>query len=192
MPHAVLASRSTLFFSISLVAGGFCSRRAIRAGRTLMMRLQPAAGSSKVEAAAKRAPLIGDGTRANPRVAADLPRAAVLIDAWRADQDIKAALARGEWLHSEPVEYASEAGTPLYGQLVWSEGVATGAERRPGVLLFHTAVGPHDLFLQWKAEALAAIGLVVLIVDMFGGVRPARSRHGHTPCPHRPKSLPRC
>ena len=92
-------------------------------------------------------------------------------------EDIQAALARGEVLQSEPVEYNSEAGKPLYGQLVWSEGASTGVEPRPGVLLVHTAVGPHDLFLQWKAEALAAVGLVVLIVDMFGGKRPIARMH---------------
>ena len=36
------------------------------------------------------------------------------------------------------------------------------------MLLVHTAVGPHDLFLQWKAQRLAACGYAVLIVDMLG------------------------
>ena len=38
----------------------------------------------------------------------------------------------------------------------------------PGVVLFHTAAGPRDLFLSWKAEVLAARGCCVLVADLFG------------------------
>ena len=35
-------------------------------------------------------------------------------------------------------------------------------------MLAHTGAGPHDLFLHWRATALAAMGHVVFIADFFG------------------------
>jgi dienelactone hydrolase len=69
---------------------------------------------------------------------------------------------------------------PLYGHLVRRK-VLTAPQQQPetlsnsvpGVLLFHTGAGPHDVFLLWKAESLVrntAIfpnGCVVLIADML-------------------------
>lgn len=79
--------------------------------------------------------------------------------------DLCEACERGVRLGTETCEYGS--GVKLYGRLVWAEGARAG-ERRPGVLLVHTAVGPRDLFLFWRAEALAALGYVVLIADCLG------------------------
>lgn len=82
--------------------------------------------------------------------------------------DIKAAIERGERMVWEAMEYTNEDGQRLCGRLVWADEASTTRRRKPCVLLVHTAVGPHDLFLHWKAEALAALGLVVMIVDMYG------------------------
>lgn len=72
-------------------------------------------------------------------------------------------------MRSQNVEYPSSDCVTLYGRMVWADPAQGDySSRRPGVLLVHTAVGPHDLYLYWKAEALAALGLVVLIVDMYG------------------------
>lgn len=111
--------------------------------------------------------LCGDGTEASPRVAADEARARVVVDAWEADPDISAAHSRGARFVSEPCLYGDDE-TKLHGRLVWAEEPGALAGRRPGVLLVHTAVGPQDLFLHWRAESLAAVGHVVLIVDCFG------------------------
>jgi len=113
------------------------------------------------------------GSAAEPRVAPDEARANCLLDAWFADSEIQAAAAIGAVQKSERLTYGSDM---LHGTLCWAEGLnppQPGVPRppavpRPGVLLVHTAVGPHDLFLQWKAQRLAACGYAVLIVDMLG------------------------
>ncbi|KAL1499514.1 hypothetical protein AB1Y20_011717 [Prymnesium parvum] len=167
------SSRWTLLaLSLSFAAASVCSRslhrlaRALTRRRPLSMRTPP---RTAAELAAAQLPLIGDGTAHRPRVAADDARASLLLRHWRADADILAALARGESIRTEPLVYADEAGAPLYGQLVWADDGTS--RRRAGVLLVHTAVGPRDLFLLWKAEALASLGLAVLLVDMFGDAR---------------------
>ena len=109
--------------------------------------------------------ICGAGTEASPRVAPDEQRARAVRDAWEVDADILAARDRGVRLLSAPCVYGGDP--TLYGRFVWGEGV-TSSGRRPGVLLVHTAVGPHDLFLHWRAESLASLGYVVLIVDCLG------------------------
>ncbi|CAE7668397.1 unnamed protein product, partial [Symbiodinium pilosum] len=42
-----------------------------------------------------------------------------------------------------------------------------------GIVVVHTAVGPRDLYLHWRAEVLAAGGYTVLVADMLG------DEHGH-------------
>lgn len=123
--------------------------------------------STSRAAAARREPLVGDGTTASPRVAPDAARAAVILDAWAKDEDVTDALARGERFRAESLEYA-DGDQHFFGRLVWTEGGSLLPETRPGVLLVHTAVGPHDLMLHWRAESLASLGFAVLIVDLFG------------------------
>lgn len=108
---------------------------------------------------------MGAGTLDSPRVAASDAQAEVLRAAWAADTE----LAQHEHLAitSVPSTYY-DGDTPLFGRLVWSKGKNVTARERPGILLVHTAVGPSDLFLLWRAEALASYGYVVLIVDCFG------------------------
>ncbi len=107
----------------------------------------------------------GGGTAASPRVAADQPRAELILAAWSADPDVIAA--RSEPTKWERTVYHADGddATPLHGLLVHKQAAS---RQRPGILLVHTAVGPHDLFLSWKAESLASLGYVVLIVDMLG------------------------
>ena len=49
-----------------------------------------------------------------------------------------------------------------------TEDGSAAPSTRPGVLLVHTAVGPRDLVLQWRAQCLAAQGYVAMIVDLLG------------------------
>ena len=114
----------------------------------------------------------GDATAASPQVAASAAQADVLRAAWSADEELAAFAARsGEHTHKR-VTYA-DGDLKLHGYLVWASGgeLNDTSRLRPGILLVHTAVGPHDLFLFWRAEALASRGYVVLIVDMFGDAR---------------------
>jgi dienelactone hydrolase len=83
---------------------------------------------------------------------------------------------------SSPTSTTTEITTPvpLYGHVVRRK-VLTAPQQQPetlssivpGVLLFHTGAGPHDVFLLWKAESLVrntAVfpnGCVVLIADML-------------------------
>ena len=73
----------------------------------------------------------------------------------------------------ERVTYRDGA-TSFHGALISASGGSLRSDSpRPGVLLVHTAVGPHDLFLLWRAHHLAARGYVVLIADALGDDRGA-------------------
>eukprot|EP00746_Dinoflagellata_sp_MGD_P017255 gnl/MRDRNA2_/MRDRNA2_139521_c0_seq1.p1 gnl/MRDRNA2_/MRDRNA2_139521_c0~~gnl/MRDRNA2_/MRDRNA2_139521_c0_seq1.p1 ORF type:complete len:307 (+),score=55.81 gnl/MRDRNA2_/MRDRNA2_139521_c0_seq1:131-1051(+) len=105
---------------------------------------------------------------------------------WAADCKIEEARHEGQTLCSEPLIYTSGAtatSVTLYGRIFWSKSEdacsssTTKANKRirlssdqqsPGVIVFHTASGPHDLFLHWKCEVLAAQGFIVLCADMYG------------------------
>ena len=73
----------------------------------------------------------GDGTDETPRVARDGAWAAAVVDAWRADEDINASLARGDTHRREPATYFDEDGTAFHGELVWAEGRGFGRARPP-------------------------------------------------------------
>ena len=69
----------------------------------------------------------------------------------------------------KPISYQTSEGTPLYGYVARPETVTDGG--LPGILLFHTGAGPHDVFLRWKAESLVTNpdigGCVCLICDII-------------------------
>jgi dienelactone hydrolase len=158
---------SRVAYFAALVAAGALATRVrpfvLRQSRRLLVR----AASPLLLSTNGALTLCGDGTEDSPRVAADEARARVVVEAWEADPDICAARSRGARFVSEPCVYVDD-GTKLHGRFVWAEEPGASAVQRPGVLLVHTAVGPQDLFLRWRAEALAAVGHVVLIVDCFG------------------------
>lgn len=78
---------------------------------------------------------------------------------------------------------------PMYGHIVRPktnslESIAPPWSPPPGrILLFHTAAGPHDVFLLWKASYLASeMGCEVMICDILGdedgwGWTPERTRY---------------
>mmetsp|Transcript_52593 Transcript_52593/g.125607 ORF Transcript_52593/g.125607 Transcript_52593/m.125607 type:complete len:388 (+) Transcript_52593:23-1186(+) len=114
----------------------------------------------------------GSGTPAEPRVALSEATASVLSEAWRTDAELQRLTKRPE---SERLEYNDAEGTQLFGRVTWPPATVTAGpsaksadKKYPGVLLLHTAAGPHDLFLHWRADSLAARGYVVLIADCFG------------------------
>ncbi|CAE8694860.1 unnamed protein product [Polarella glacialis] len=102
-----------------------------------------------------------------PRMAKDTAYADAVSSARSGDEllqeDGGAALAFG--FAFEPLVYEDEAGLRrLHGRLVRPTSSKNGA----AVLLVHTAAGPHDVFLRWRAEVLAARGFIVLIADLLG------------------------
>ncbi len=106
-----------------------------------------------------------------PRLAPDAERESILRAAWRDDPIISAAAADGATLHSQPHTYRADV--TLHGRLDWAEWADDGidggiSQRRPAVLLVHTAVGPRDVWLMWRAQSLASLGYVVLTADCFG------------------------
>ncbi|KAJ1458591.1 Alpha/Beta hydrolase protein [Pelagophyceae sp. CCMP2097] len=111
----------------------------------------------------------GGGTPGDPRVARDDAWAAVLRDACEADTRMASHLQAVQHSRArvEDVEYACN-GAQLFGTLFVAPELANSQRRLPGVVLLHTAAGPRDLFLYWKAEVLAARGCCVLVADLYG------------------------
>ena len=76
-------------------------------------------------------------------------------------------------VETSPWIYYDDMGTPLYGHIVRpivsSDSSGGSSPQLPGVLLFHTAAGPQDVFLFQKAAQLASsdLGCVVLICDVL-------------------------
>ena len=70
-------------------------------------------------------------------------------------------------------KYYDYTETPLYGHIVKEMKTTidnddnSSGTKRPGILLFHTAAGPQDVFLFCKAAQLARLGCVVLICDIL-------------------------
>lgn len=93
----------------------------------------------------------------------------ILEEAWATDAEIKEFTRRGGTFFAQPLETESH-GIIMHGAIAWAEGGGSlvKGKPRPGILLLHTAVGPQDIFLRWRAQALAARGFVVLIADLFG------------------------
>jgi len=158
------------FFLLGLGAVCATSRRWLRQRslKALADAANPAPIASRLHQPPRERPLEGRGTEASPRVAVDGAWATVLRDSWEEDAGICAARQAGATFASAPLGYTDGA-QQFHGQLIWARGLpaaeaqdpATGvvvAPRLPVVLLVHTAVGPHDLFLHWHAQRLAARG----------------------------------
>lgn len=98
-----------------------------------------------------------------PQLAKDLNYAKAVLDAWKEQEADSGEVWTAE---TTPIAYTDSQGTCLYGHLVRRAG---GKSSVPGILLFHTAAGPHDLFLLWKAAALVnTIDCVALVADLLG------------------------
>ena len=104
------------------------------------------------------------------RYAKDQDYLQAVIDSW--EQDTASALSpQQKGVETSPWIYHDDDGTPLYGHIV--RPIVGNADpqslNRPGILLFHTAAGPQDVFLFQKAAKLASsvLGCVVLICDVL-------------------------
>ena len=102
-----------------------------------------------------------------------------VLDSWKQDTTLSP-----QRVETSPWIYHDDDETPLYGHIVRpivpkdnhsradkNEDVTDGDDRplRPGILLFHTAAGPQDVFLFQKAAKLASseLGCVVFICDVL-------------------------
>ncbi|KAL7558523.1 hypothetical protein ACA910_008117 [Epithemia clementina (nom. ined.)] len=119
----------------------------------------------------------------NPRLAKDPLYAQAVLDAWKQDEQESEHIWQTEWCHCRYYSFQNDDGddetkkngskTPLYGHLVRRQAptvlmgssstlkaatttttTTPSATKAPGIILFHTGAGPHDLFLLYKAAAL--------------------------------------
>lgn len=91
------------------------------------------------------------------------------MDSWKEDT-VSALSSEQGGVETSSWTYHDVNGTPLYGHIVRPiVGDAPQSPNRPGILLFHTAAGPQDVFLFQKAAKLASsdLGCVVLICDVL-------------------------
>ena len=94
-----------------------------------------------------------------------------VLDSWKQDRSTTSSPQRVE---TSPLIYHDHNGTPLYGHVVRpisskDDDDGSRTPLRPGILLFHTAAGPQDVFLFQTAAKLASSDLdcVVLICDVL-------------------------
>lgn len=113
--------------------------------------------------------------KGSPQMAKDLDYANAVISAWSEDEATMIAHGTRSADSSETrlIEYQdSNNGTTLYGHLIRRHKTSHD-KKIPGVLLFHTGAGPHDISLLWKADLLATNqkifpdGCVVLVTDIL-------------------------
>ena len=119
-----------------------------------------------------------------PRLAKDKEYAEGVLQAWK--REFKTSSKREEVLPEMSMGATLELkipndGTILHNYIVVPESLLlnensnqdTIKAKLPGVLLFHTGAGPHDVFLRWKADSLVSSmnknqrGCIVIIVDLL-------------------------
>ncbi|CAL1160310.1 unnamed protein product [Cladocopium goreaui] len=136
----------------------FCFQRAFLHGRSL--RPLKFRWSQTKKLVMKRTRESDNDESGPPRMAKDAACAERVQSAWRADPRLQGI---GPFA-SEALVYQDEEGSRrLHGRLV-----RPAAPNGAGVVVVHTAVGPRDLYLHWRAEVLAAGGYTVLIADLLG------------------------
>ena len=72
-------------------------------------------------------------------------------------------------LDNSKTDQSNKIRTKLYGHVYRPKQTNEMNKKIPAIILFHTAAGPHDIFLHWKAYRLASsnTGFIVFIADMF-------------------------
>lgn len=109
--------------------------------------------------------LAARGTIDKPRTAKDADYAAAIQQAWRQEKSTCTS-------ETASIIYKDNGGTPLYGHVMRRVGTLPSI-KVPGILLFPTAAGPHDICLDWKADSLVndqeifPNGCIVLVADIL-------------------------
>ena len=100
------------------------------------------------------------------RLAKDTDYAKAVLDQWREEEDFSW---QAVW---KPVVYQDKSATNLYGYCIKKQVSETSDhDGIPGIVLFHTGAGPHDIFLLYKAVSLVNLlekDCVVFIADILG------------------------
>lgn len=105
------------------------------------------------------------------RYAKDDEYLAAVLGSWEQDMATQES-SQPQKVETSPWIY-HDGETPLYGHIVRpiasSDSSVDASTKLPGILLFHTAAGPQDVFLFEKAAQLASsdLGSVVFICDVL-------------------------
>ena len=102
--------------------------------------------------------------RDEPRDARDDEWAALLEESRASDPRLADRPAPRVERFTYGVDGADDRTMTLYGAAF----TAADAAPRPGVVLFHTAAGPRDRFVEWMAERLVAAGYTAVVADLYG------------------------
>ena len=113
-----------------------------------------------------------------PQMAKDVDFGQAVISKWNEDvTQMKSTNTYWEaGSETKLFEYQDSAdGKTLYGHLLRTQQEKDAATKKkvPGILLFHTGAGPHDISLLWKADLLACNkdifpdGCVILVTDIL-------------------------
>ena len=102
--------------------------------------------------------------RDEPRDARDDEWAALLEESRASDPRLANREAPRVERFTYGVDGADDRTMTLYGAAF----TAADATPRPGVVLFHTAAGPRDRFVEWMAERLVAAGYTAVVADLYG------------------------
>ena len=102
--------------------------------------------------------------RDEPRDARDDEWAALLEESRASDPRLADRPAPRVERFTYGVDGADDRTMTLYGAAF----TADDATPRPGVVLFHTAAGPRDRFVEWMAERLVAAGYTAVVADLYG------------------------
>lgn len=105
---------------------------------------------------------------AKSRLAKDEAYATAILNAWKEECVQRSNSEKPIDNIGTPWKYRRRSdGADLYGYIV-SPSKTNEAAKLPGILLFHTAAGPQDVFLRWKADSLIqTLGCVVFIADLL-------------------------
>ena len=103
--------------------------------------------------------------RDEPRDARDDEWAALLEESRASDLRLAGRPAARVERFTYGVDGADDRTATFYGAAFTA---ADATPPRPGVVLFHTAAGPRDRFVEWMAERLVAAGYTAVVADLYG------------------------
>ena len=103
--------------------------------------------------------------RDEPRDARDDEWAALLEESRASDPRLAGRPAPRVERFTYGVDGADDRTATFYGAAFTA---ADATPPRPGVVLFHTAAGPRDRFVEWMAERLVAAGYTAVVADLYG------------------------
>ena len=113
------------------------------------------------------------------RFAKDVDYAKAILEAWKVEEASAELVWETNWCHctyhttnDHDNDDPSSSSMPLHGHLIQQKPLDSSEsnDQNPGIILFHTGAGPHDLFLLYKAASLVntlSPSCTVLIADIL-------------------------